>query len=283
MIAGKGGDAEVDVAVIDLISLMRPSCGRRFSAMSMPLMILMRGEDGGLHAFGNVVALDAHAVDAVADAHAVFHRFDVNVRGAGVAGVGDDGGDEFDDGGVIVGGGLAAVSPLQIDGAHARLVDGGGVAHDFVDRRVFVGEQAVDVGLDLGFHPQAGFEFGVEAELQGVDGVDVGGVADDDSQDAVFLVDGEDEVLFNQVGGDQVEVGGGEHGFVEVDVFHVVLHGQGLGDFLLRGQFQIQDQLMERAMGLCGLIAGAQGVAGFHRAHFHEDVGEFFAFSCAID
>ena len=65
------------------VILMRPSCGRRFSAMSMLPMILIRESMGGQQPRGDGVALDQDAVDAVADADAVGERLDVDVAGAG--------------------------------------------------------------------------------------------------------------------------------------------------------------------------------------------------------
>ena len=77
---------------------MRPSCGRRFSAMSMPPMILIRESMRGEQPARRAVALDENAVDAVADADAVGERLDVDVAGAQADGFLDDQVDELDDG-----------------------------------------------------------------------------------------------------------------------------------------------------------------------------------------
>ena len=62
--------------------LMRPSCGRRFSAMSSFAMILMRDDDrvAELHRRAHDVVEDA--VDAVADAQLLLVRLDVDVARA---------------------------------------------------------------------------------------------------------------------------------------------------------------------------------------------------------
>ena len=81
---------------------MRPSWGRRFSAMSMLPMILMREQHRGQQPARRAVALDQHAVDAVADADAVGERLDVDVAGAQADRFLDDQVDELDDGGIAL-------------------------------------------------------------------------------------------------------------------------------------------------------------------------------------
>ena len=61
--------------------LIRPSCGRRFSAMSMKPMILMRLTIAPEQAARGVVPLHQHAVDPVSDPHPVGERLDVDVAG----------------------------------------------------------------------------------------------------------------------------------------------------------------------------------------------------------
>ena len=179
--------------------------------------------------------------------------------------------------------GASSFSPtLTFDGCaavkRAAAVDGGGIADELVDGGVFVGEEAVDLGFDFGFYAEAGFELGVETEFEGVDGVDVGGVADDDTEGAVFFVEGEDLVLADEVGRDEVKVGGGEHGLVEVDVLHVVLVGEGLGDFFFGGELEIEDDLVKGAARAAGLVEGFLGIGLLDRADFEKDVGDFFTF-----
>ena len=52
-------------------------------------MIFRRADQRALHAQRDAVALDALAVDAVAHAHAVLHRLDVNIAGPVADGLGD--------------------------------------------------------------------------------------------------------------------------------------------------------------------------------------------------
>ena len=72
------------------VILMRPSWGRRFSAMSIEPMILRRRDDRGQQAARRAVALDQHAVDPVADPDAVGERLDVDVAGPQADGFLDD-------------------------------------------------------------------------------------------------------------------------------------------------------------------------------------------------
>ena len=66
-----------------ILSWMRPSCGRRFSAIDIvPLMTLRRAMIGGQQLLRVGVHLEQLAVDAVADAHRGLERLDVDVRGA---------------------------------------------------------------------------------------------------------------------------------------------------------------------------------------------------------
>ena len=76
-------DADVDLAPA-ILSLMRPSCGRRFSAMSRCERILMRETIAAWIAADRAghIGLLQHAVDAVAQAKLVLERLDVHVGGA---------------------------------------------------------------------------------------------------------------------------------------------------------------------------------------------------------
>ena len=63
-------------------ALMRPSCGRRFSAMSSRAMILMRDTSGSRILERRRHHRLQHAVDAEPDAQLLFVRLDVDVAGA---------------------------------------------------------------------------------------------------------------------------------------------------------------------------------------------------------
>jgi len=115
-----------------------------------------------------------------------------------------------------------------------------------------------------------------QAELEGIDGVDVGGVADDDAQDAIFFVQGEDLVLLDEVGRDKVEVGGGHGPLVEVDVLHVILEGEGLGDLFFGSEAKFQDDLMEGEARLGRLFHDFLDVGGLERAHFDQVFRDLF-------
>jgi hypothetical protein len=85
---------------------MRPSCGRRFSAMLRWLKILTRETMAGwkrfqLRGHGNFLQF---AVNAVADAKFVLERFEVDVRGAQLNRVLQNLVDEADDGRLVFGG-----------------------------------------------------------------------------------------------------------------------------------------------------------------------------------
>src|SRR5690606_29375899 len=120
------------------------------------------------HAVGDVVALDALAVDAVADPHAVLHRLDVDIAGGSAGGFSDGGVGEVDDrrlGRVVHpvfadAGEVNGLVPRALDTAVHRAVEAlvhalaqavDGAVHRLVDgvgRRLV--EQLVDDALDAG-------------------------------------------------------------------------------------------------------------------------------------
>ena len=61
---------------------MRPSCGRRRSAMSRLLMILKREASASCICLGGGVASMQHAVNAVTQAHGFLKRLQMHVAGA---------------------------------------------------------------------------------------------------------------------------------------------------------------------------------------------------------
>ncbi len=95
-------ETRTSIAPATVVRLMRPSCGRRRSAMSMwaitfrrEMMALWSTRSCGGH--GDFVE---DAVDAVADAEIVFERLDVDVRRALGDGFADDLVDELDHAGL---------------------------------------------------------------------------------------------------------------------------------------------------------------------------------------
>ena len=79
------------------IARMRPSCGRRRSAMSRLAMIFRREMMAGVHRVRRVHRLEEDAVDAVADLERLFLGLDVDVAGALLDRVEDQVVDEADD------------------------------------------------------------------------------------------------------------------------------------------------------------------------------------------
>ena len=67
-----------------------PSCGRRFSTMFMPLMILRRLIERVVHGHRQLDRLDELTVDAEPDAQLVVERLDVDVAGAVAHRLADD-------------------------------------------------------------------------------------------------------------------------------------------------------------------------------------------------
>ena len=79
---GQRHDADVDRVAADVETDVRPSCGRRRSAMSRSPMIFRRETTPGDHAARDRGGLVQHAVDAEAHAHVLAVRLEVDVRGA---------------------------------------------------------------------------------------------------------------------------------------------------------------------------------------------------------
>ncbi len=86
------------------LTRMRPSCGRRRSAMSRLLMILKREANASCICLGGGVAVQQHAVHAITQAHHFFKRLKVNVTGPIFDGLNDDQVGELDDRSFLTGG-----------------------------------------------------------------------------------------------------------------------------------------------------------------------------------
>jgi len=85
---GQRRDAE-SITREPILSLMRPSAARGRSAMFQLRHDLQARRERGAHFTGASSLPAARAVDAVADAHLVFERLDVNVGGAPLDGIGE--------------------------------------------------------------------------------------------------------------------------------------------------------------------------------------------------
>ena len=75
-------DTRKSMGLPSIVTLMRPSCGSRFSAMSSLLRILKREMSAELHPLGQLLHHLEDAVDAEADRDVAFHRLDVDVAAA---------------------------------------------------------------------------------------------------------------------------------------------------------------------------------------------------------
>ncbi len=76
---------------------MRPSCGRRRSAIFSLAISLRRRDDGGLQLARRRFLIEQHAIHAEADAEFLLERLDVDVAGALLDGLGDHGVHQADD------------------------------------------------------------------------------------------------------------------------------------------------------------------------------------------
>ena len=94
------------------VTLIRPSWGRRRSAMSILARILMRESKAPSKAPRGAVPLDQNAVDPVADPDAVFERLDMDVRGPQLHGLADDQVHQADDRGAGLVDDFVAAGPL---------------------------------------------------------------------------------------------------------------------------------------------------------------------------
>ncbi len=167
--------------------LMRPSCGRRFSAMFSRAMILMRLMIAAwkrLISGGSGLRLQ-QAVDAVADAQAVFFGLDVDVAGPLVGGLDQDLVDQLDDRGFLGHlGQLRCRRPRCLRAARrrpsSRSCDQGG------DGLAADAEVRLDEPGDFARAGQHRLDVQAGQRLQFVEGVDVERVAGGDDERAVL-------------------------------------------------------------------------------------------------
>ena len=167
---------------------MRPSWGIRFSAMSRPARILYARDDArqqGLRECAH--GLVEHVVRAEPHADLAFERLDVDVAGALLDGLLQQGVDEADDRRVVIG--FEEILRLGRDLARDRGEVLGGAFDDVVDRTA-----AAVVGLvDRRHHDTAGREFGidlgaVEEQAEVIDAGSVEGVEEDHPDVVLFAV-----------------------------------------------------------------------------------------------
>ena len=126
---GDGRDAHVDRAAGQR-RLMRPSCGRRFSAMSSCAMTLMRDTTSGATRALGLQHFAQHAVDAEAHHQPVLERLDVDVGGVLAHRLRQQRIDQADDRRVVV-----ALEQVGLLGQFLRQVREVGVAFEALDQR----------------------------------------------------------------------------------------------------------------------------------------------------
>jgi len=143
-------------------------------------------------------------VDAVAQAEAFFERFQVNIARAHAIGFEDDEVHHLDDGGVNIGGvfgALIIVIGVGFDLKGVALV----IADEGVDGFVDGAVVAFDGFVDLDFGDDDAFDFQFENVLEGVDGLEVVGVADGQAEGFALALDGHDVVAVDEGLGDGVD------------------------------------------------------------------------------
>ncbi len=284
MVGGQGADAEVDLCLVHA-HFDAAVLGEAFFGDVDAGHDLDAADEGALHAFWDAVALDTLAVNAVADADAVFHGLDMDIGGAVANGLDDHGLHELDDGGLggVVDGILAHSGKVDglVDGAIDGLVEGfiegleGGV-DGFVDGLVGArGEDVVEIAFDAALGRQDGADFAVEAEAKDVEGFQVQWVVDGDAQLAVLDADGHDQVLAHEIVGDGVDDVGGNGTLVEVDVLEVVLGGQGLVNIVFGGEFEFEESLSYAQVLLLGIVDRPLLLLGIQDAPLNENFAQF--------
>ncbi len=91
-----------------------------------------------------------------------------------------------------------------------------------------------------------------------------------------FHAQGEDEVFSHQVVGDQIDGVGGDGVFIQIDIFHVVLLGQGFVDVDLVAQLEVDQGFADaKAFGF-GVFEGLGDLAGLDDSPFDENLTDFF-------
>ena len=203
-----------------------------------------------LHSFGNVVALDAYAVNAIPYTDAVGHRLDVNIAGPHLDRFVDDHRDQANDrGGALIERLVAVdVAPEVADlffEAVDRLVDAHVGPHELVNVR----PDACPGG-------QAGQQLPSETKTEHVQRAEVLRIGDDDLQASAFLAQRNHVMLANQVFRYRVHLRADHDVPLEVDVLHVELRCQGLGNVFLVSRPQHGQRLADSHALIAGVFQG---------------------------
>ena len=241
-----GGHAQVDVLVLQL-DLDASVKGNSFFGNIHVRHDFETACDVGLEVFRGTWLFAERTVDAVADAVAFFHRLHVNVGRLHVESVDDDLGDEFDDWSVFFG--IRAFADGSVLGSVGDLLNvlglcepGGGEIELF--DVASVGQRIEPV--DLFLRRDDGVDVALKNDAEGVDGVHVGGVPHCDGEDVVVHADGNDFILFCELGGDAGRDVCGDFIFRKIHEFKTVLfaeHGEKLVLVEIPEQFEGVDNI----------------------------------------
>ena len=254
-----------------IFSLMRPSCGRRRSAMSRWAMILMRLVSAAFSLQRRRHLLLEHAVDAVAHAVALLVGLDVNVGRALLDRVQQDDVAQLDDRRVLG----RALEVEHVLGVAFALRE--------VDVLVHVAEHLVEVErgqllrclvvlaervVDRDFRRDHHVDVVAGQELEVVERQHVGRVAHGDDQRLVGAVDRDDAVLARHVLRDESDDVALDVELAQVDRRDAVLLGQELRQVLFLDDAELDQavaealtRLLGRFLGLLQLIGGDELLA----------------------
>ena len=236
VVARQCRDAEVDPFRVDK-PLDAPVLGEALLGDVDSAHDLQTRDHRALHALGNRVPLQTNAVDPIPNANAVGHRLEVNVAGTGPHRLGDDQVDQPNDRRCVD---ILFFFQPAVFGTHDHVLGGGHRAGDIGRQRA---EELVDHVPHFRAARQHGFDAAAHAKRQRVDGLEVQRIGDDDAQSPVFLAQRQDAALLDVALGDQTQAVGGDLDLVEVDILHVVLGGEGLGDVFLVNEAEVHQRL----------------------------------------
>ena len=222
---------------ICIFSMMRPSCGRRFSLMSSFAMILRREVIASFSLSGGFMIDCKNAVNTEADAEFFFVRLHVNVAGSALHGVGEHEVHELDDGSFVG-------RSFEFGQLHLLLFslhfDVGGVAevvhrlHDLLELFFFRSAVGLVDALDDGtFRSDDRLDVEAGHELDIVHRKDVGRIDHGDGERCTYAAERENLVALRGFVRDQLDDGGIDFEIGKINGGHTVLARQEVGDVLV--------------------------------------------------
>ncbi len=221
-------------------SVMRPSCGFRRSAMSSFAEDLQPRRDPRRHALRDPLHLAEHAVDPEADDERLLLRLEVDVGGAFLGGLEDDGVHEPDERAVrdpVVG--FEVVSLLRLVDLEDGDSDGLRRAHE-----------PLELDDDVVARGHRELERVPRREPELVDRVDVPGIRDRDLEDVVLEGVGNGDRALERLHGNELRRVGCHSSCREVDERKVVPHRQHPGDAVGRRSALLDERVGDgRALG----------------------------------